>query len=180
MYGMVNKAIVEYIQNHHDLEVWREIKAKANLPVDHFISMEQYPDSVSVAMIMATAEMQDRSATTILEEIGEYWIEFALKSDYGDLLEVSGDTLPEVLMNLNHLHERVGQAFANLDPPSFWCTDVTQNSLVLHYASSRLGLAPMVIGLVKGLSTMLGVTSTVDPITRPNSESDHAEFLVRY
>ncbi|MEM7343572.1 MAG: heme NO-binding domain-containing protein, partial [Chloroflexota bacterium] len=153
---------------------------KADISTDEFLSMEQYPDADSVALVVATAEIQDRDPAAVLEEIGEYWIEFALNSHYGDLLRISGDTLPEILMNLNNLHERIGQAFPNLDPPSFWCTDVAENSLTLHYVSNRAGLTPMVAGLIKGLSNMLNASCTVTQTVALADGAHHDEFLVTF
>jgi hypothetical protein len=40
---------------------------------------------------------------------------------YGDLMDMSGETLPEFLQNLDELHARVGVIFPKLQPPSFDC-----------------------------------------------------------
>lgn len=172
MYGMVSQAILEYFREEHGSEVLDAVRTQAGCEGVEFARMTQYPDEISVQLIVAAAEILDQPAAALLEKVGEYWVDFALRSDYGELLRIAGRTLPEVLQNLDQLHTRVGEAFPNLEPPSFWCDEVGDDSLVLHYASDRAGLEPMVIGIVNGLGRMLGVETKVAPIaTEPASPS---------
>ena len=143
MYGMVNQAILEYICEVYGDDSRAAVLAAAGSETLQFESMTQYPDEVSYALIGAAAEFLGQPAEAILGKLGEYWVGFALRSDYGDLLRMAGQSLPEILQNLNQLHTRVGQAFADLKPPSFWCDEVTEKSLVLYYASERVGLEPI-------------------------------------
>jgi len=180
MYGMVNNTILEWVSRQYGEETAQEVRRKANLETNVLINMEQYPDQESFALVGASADILEKSQAEMLEEIGEYWIEYALKSDYGDLLRMAGDTLPEVLMNLDNLHVRIGNAFPKLEPPSFWCTEVAEESLHLHYSSHRPGMAPMIAGLIKGLGTMLGVTCTVQQAAFRDQGADHDVFWVQY
>ena len=180
MYGMVNKAIKACIIDHYNINTWQEVKKKARTTTDEFISMEQYPDEDSVALVVAGAEVLNKEPGEMLEEIGEYWIEFALNSDYGDLLRMAGNTLSELLINLDNMHVRVGSSFPNLQPPSFWCTNVEKGSLILHYSSKRPGLAQFVVGLVKGLASMLSISCTIQQTAFRDQGEDHDEFAVKY
>ena len=161
MYGMVNQAIVEYLGDEFGSEILCAVLEQSGCQETPFSSMTQYPDEISYALIGAAADATGRPAGSILEKIGEFWVEFALRSDYGDLLRMAGNDLPNLLQNLNHLHARVGEAFDDLKPPSFWCSELTEDSLVLHYASHRPGLEPMVAGLVRGLGRLVGTDTTV-------------------
>ena len=146
MYGMVNQAILEYFREEYGAEILDSVRSRAGCEGTEFASMTQYPDEVSGQLIGAAAEVLGQPAEAVLEQVGEYWVGFALRSDYGDLLRIAGSSLPEVVQNLDQLHTRVGQAFADLKPPSFWCDEVTEGSLVLHYVSERTGFEPMVVG----------------------------------
>ena len=175
---MINRAILEYFRDEYGAETVEVVRAQAGCEKVQFVSMTQYADETSYRLVGAAAEILGQPADAILEKFGEYWIGFALRSDYGDLLQIAGHSLPEVLQNLNNLHVRVGQAFPDLKPPSFWCDQVTESSLVLHYASDRVGLGPMVIGLVRGLGRMLGVETAVVAIATEPGES--LQFAVRF
>jgi hypothetical protein len=69
-------------------------------------------------------------------------------------MATGGRTLREFLLNLPDLHTRVALIFPELRPPEFACSEVTANSLRLHYRSTREGLTPFVVGLVEGLGGM--------------------------
>ena len=86
--------------------------------------------------------------------------------------------MAEFLANLDNLHSRVGLVCPHLRPPSFSCTDVTEDSLTLHYFTDRDGLAPMVIGLLKGVGARLGTTIAVERSRRREDGADHDEFHV--
>jgi hypothetical protein len=152
MYGMVNLAIQEFLCDGYGHDRWTAIRAKLPKEPDRFLTMEQYPDQLSFDLLMAASDLLGKPVSQLLEELGEYWIGFAQRSGYGDLMDVLGDDLFEALQNLDNLHTRVGFAFPDLRPPSFWLTDIEDDALILHYQSERPGLAPMVIGLVRGLA----------------------------
>jgi heme-NO-binding protein len=176
MYGMVNLAIKEFLCGRYGPDIWAAIRLKISMDFDQFLTMEQYPDQLSVDILVAASDLVDEPASRLLEQLGEYWIAFAERSGYGELLEVLGNDLFEALQNLDNLHTRVGFAFPDLLPPSFWVTDIHGESLVLHYQSARVGLAPMVIGLLKGLGRRFSQKVRVGQIDSPSS--DHHRFQV--
>jgi hypothetical protein len=180
MYGMVNLAIQGFISERYGETVWQEIKDRAAPGIDHFLTMEQYPDDVTQRLMMAACEISGDSIPDLMDAVGEYWVEFALHSGYGELLRIIGTTLPEMLSNLDNMHARVALSFPDLKPPAFWCTDVAEHSLILHYQSVRDGLGSMIPGTVRGLAAMLKTTATVEWIARREEGADHDEFLVTF
>lgn len=180
MYGMVNLAIQGFIAQRYGDAVWQQVKQRATPDISHFLTMEQYPDEVTLNMIGTAADLTGDEARGMLEAIGEYWIQFAQRSGYGDLLQVIGTTLPEALTNLDNMHARVGLTFPDLKPPTFWCTDVGEHSLILHYQSEREGLDPMIPGMVRGLAAMLNTPASVKQIGSKGDGADHVQFLVEF
>src|SRR5690606_38474032 len=67
-----------------------------------------------------------------------------------------GSTLREFLGNLDNMHTRVGLSFPRLRPPSFVVRDSGAEAIEVEYHSTREGLAPMVLGLLKGLARSFG------------------------
>ncbi|MEP1075093.1 heme NO-binding domain-containing protein [Leptolyngbya sp. PL-A3] len=160
---------------------WETIKQEASLTdIDYFISMNAYPDDVTHRLVRAACKVLGMSAEEILQAFGEYWVTYTAEEGYGEMLAMAGDNLPEFLENLDNLHARVGLNFSNLKPPSFDSTSVDQSTLQLDYHSTRQGLAPMVMGLLKGLGrrfkTEVDVTQTGDRTTG----ADHDTFLIKY
>ena len=181
MYGLVNKAIEDMVCDYYDEETWETIKENAGLEdIDYFINMEGYPDDVTHRLVQAACEVLGMSAAEILQAFGEYWVTYTATEGYGELLDSAGDDLPAFLNNLDNLHARVGLSFPHLTPPEFDCTDETEQSMNLHYRSKREGLAPMVVGLVKGLGKRFDTEVDIDHTTSRGAGSDHDTFSVRY
>jgi len=178
MYGMINQAILEYLDENFGPDASDAVLTRAACEEKQFAALTQYADEVSYALIGAAAEVLDQPAADVLENVGEYWVGFALRSPHADLLRMAGRTLSEVLQNLDHLHTRIGPSFKQMEPPSFWCDDVTENTLVLNYASERAGLGPMVAGLVRGLGNMLGYSTRTEPVA--NEPGKPMKFLVQF
>lgn len=180
MYGMVNLAIQGFIEDRYGEEIWQQVKQQAAPEIDVFLTMEQYPDEITMAMVDAAIDLTGDDSPEMLESIGEYWVEFTLRSGYGDLLRVIGTTLPETLANLDNMHARVGLLFPDLKPPTFWCTDVDEHSLILHYQSDRGGLERMIPGTVRALAEMLNTTASVELIASRSEGAEHNQFRVEF
>jgi Haem-NO-binding len=185
MYGLVNKAIEQMVCSNFGEETWLQIKQKADIEVDMFLSMEGYPDDITHRLVKAASEVLNMPAADIMHAFGEYWVTYTSEEGYGEMMAMSGNNLPEFLGNLDDLHARVGVVFPKLQPPSFECTEAEETaadgeSLQLHYYSDREGLAPMVVGLVKGLGKRFETEVDVTQTSDRNDGADHDEFLVKY
>jgi hypothetical protein len=180
MYGLVNQAIEDLVRSNHGDAVWTSVRERAGLDDGSFLSMSEYPDTTTYNLVRAASEVLELSQPAILEAFGEYWVLYTSKKGYGDMLEMAGSTLPEFLMNLDQLHTRLGVLMPQLQPPSFVCSDVTEHSLTLAYYSSRQGLAPMVVGLVRGLGKRFATPVTIERTAGREHGLDHERFAVRW
>ncbi len=180
MYGFVNKAIEEMVLNKFDQQTWVEIRQKANISETSFVCMQAYPDDVTYRLVEAASSVLEMPTSTILEAFGEYWVGFAAESGYSDMMDVSGDNLPEFLDNLDELHSRVGAIFPKLQPPSFDCEEKSEDELNLQYFSERKGLGQMILGLIKGLGKRFNTDVEVTQTMRREDGFDHDEYNVKY
>jgi len=180
MYGMVNRAVEEMVCMHHGEPLWEEIKSRAGVDVDVFMSNEPYPDEMTYRLVGAASEVLNLPAERVLEAFGEHWVLHTARDGYGGLLQAAGTTLPEFLRNLPNFHSRVAMIFPKLQPPRFECTDVTADSLRLHYVTHRDGLTPFVVGLLQGLGKMYSTPVTVRLAESRAAGADHDVFDVRW
>ena len=183
MYGLVNKALQNLVCSRFGEDTWETIKRNAGVDIDVFVSMEAYPDDVTYRLVGAAGELLGLSAEEVLTAFGEYWVPYTAKEGYGEMLKLAGDSLPAFLENLDNLHTRVGLMFPRLKPPSFWCTEVREDSLRLHYRpglDSMAGLGPFVIGLVKGLAIRFKTEIEIDQTASRSRGADHDEFLITF
>jgi hypothetical protein len=152
MNGLVNRAIEQLVTSMKGEAGWRGVCAHAGLAADGFVSMQDYDDDVTFRLVKAVSERLELPAEQVLEAFGEYWITYTANEGYGALLTTGGCHLREFLGNLNEIHERVELLFTKLRAPVFRVENVSETEFRLFYTSERNGLAPMVLGLVKGLA----------------------------
>ena len=175
MYGLVNKAVVDLVCSKFGPETWTKIKQKADVDIDVFVGMDAYPDDITYRLVGAASEVLKIPPEAVLEAFGEYWVLYTAQEGYGPMLAAAGSTLREFLMNLDALHARVALTMKELRPPRFRVVDVDTNTMIVEYHSTRQGLAPMVIGLLRGLGIRFETPIDITHQKRP----DHDEFLIR-
>lgn len=180
MYGLVNKAVEDMVVTHYGEPMWEQIKAKAGVDVDVFMSNESYSDDITYRLVAAASETLGAPAEQILVGFGEHWVLHTAQEGYGGLMKAAGKSLPEFLKNLPNFHSRVSMIFPNLQPPRFECRDFADHSLKLHYFSHRPGLAPFVVGLMRGLGLMFKTPVTVSLVEAKAQGADHDVFTVAW
>ena len=180
MYGLVNQAVQDFVTQHHGTGTWQTVREKAGVKDPEFLPLQQYPDELTFAMVGAACEATGRDAATLVEAIGVFWVTFTAQRGYGPLLDQLGATFPEALAALDAMHVRVALMMPNLKPPSFRVRDVRARGLTLDYISHRAGLAPMVIGLVKGLGHKYGLEPNVQLVRAREPGGDTDVFEVSW
>lgn len=175
MYGLVNKAVVDLVVSKFGQDTWNAIKKKAEVDVDVFVSMDGYPDDITYRLVGAASDVLKIPPEAVLEAFGEYWVLYTAQEGYGPMLDASGKSLREFLENLDALHARVALTMPELKPPRFRLVPVDDSTMTLEYHSTRQGLAPMVVGLLKGLSIRFATPIDVTHARR----DDHDEFTIK-
>jgi len=148
MYGMVNQALEELVLERGGPTLWERVKSEAGVSVDMFVRSHGYPDEMTYSLVGAASRCLDLEPSKFLEEFGVHWVLKTAEEGYPDLMKAGGKTLPEFLQRLPDFHTRISLMFPELKPPEFRCSDISEDSLHLHYFSGRAGLAPFVVGLI--------------------------------
>ena len=180
MNGLVNRAIEQLVVSMKGEAGWRGVCAHAGVAADGFVSMQNYDDDITFRLVKAASERLGLPSEQVLEAFGEYWITYTAHEGYGALMAAGGTHLREFLANLNDMHGRVETIFAQVRIPLFRVEDVSDTEYRLYYASEREGLAPMVIGLVKGLAKRFGQSVEVVQIHAKTVVSEEDIFNVRH
>ncbi|MFC5457256.1 heme NO-binding domain-containing protein [Prosthecobacter fluviatilis] len=177
---MVNKAVQDLIIASHGEEVWQQIKLRAEVDDEIFISTQAYPDEVTYRLMGAASEVLGLPAQRVLHEFGRWWVLKTAHHGYGLLLRAGGRNLGEFLQNLPNFHTRIMMIFPALQPPDFQCTDVAPGHVRLHYRSHRQGLSAFVMGLLHGLAEMFAVTAHITQEHSRDSGADHDVFRITW
>ncbi|MEI8297041.1 MAG: heme NO-binding domain-containing protein [Pseudomonadota bacterium] len=157
MYGLVNKALCEMLTRSHGAATWEQIRVKAGVDVEVFISMDGYPDAITYQLVGAASEVLGEEVDKLLYAFGRHWVLDTAAQHYGHLLQSGGRSFREFLLALPNFHARVSLMMPQLVPPEFACSDIGERTLHLHYRSQRPGLVPFVEGLLDGLGELFHV-----------------------
>lgn len=175
MYGLVNQGLKEMVCRERGEDVWREICAALGMTADDFELMKPYPDSDTGRLVEAIAQRLEITPQRVLADFGKYWVLFTANEGYGPIMDLFGHDMRTCLKNLNRMHGHMGAMMPQLKPPRFVVNERSPTSMVLHYYSTRQGLAPMVFGLLQGLADKFGERIEIDHIP-VGARSDHDEF----
>jgi len=178
MYGIVNKAIEELVTTNFGEEKWEAIRLRSGIDIDFFISSEAYDDDITFKLAIAVSEEMGMTVSDVLIALGQWWVLKTTKEKYGGLMEAGGKDLREFLINLPLFHNRVMLIYPKLTPPEFKVTDITENSIHLHYLSKREGLQDFVRGLIQGLGIMYNTPVTINLIQTRDEGNSHEIFNV--
>jgi hypothetical protein len=97
------------------------------------------------------------------------------------MLDLAGDSLAEFLNNLDMLHNRVNNIMPELVAPQFSTRNETANSIELEYRSKRQGMAPMVVGLLRGLGIRFNKENMkIEHIQQKNEVNDCDVFKIEW
>lgn len=180
MYGIVNKAIEDLVKENFGEEKWEAIKVRSGVDIDFFLSNEPYDDDITFKLAHATAVEMNITIQNVLIAFGEWWVMRTSKEKYGGLMEAGGKSLQEFLINLPIFHNRVMLIYPKLTPPEFRVSDITENSIHIHYFSKREGLQEFVRGLLQGLGKMYKTDVTIKLIKTRDQGDQHEVFNVSW
>ena len=180
MYGLVNKAIKELIVANHGEDKWLEICKLSNFLEEDFVGLQAYPDELTFTIISHASNLLDVHSEKFLEAFGEYWILYTANEGYGEMLNLAGETFVSFLNNLDLLHYQVNNIMPNLIPPQFNTRNQKENSIELEYRSHRIGMIPMLIGLIHGLGKRFNLKVNVTQIEALSEGANCDVFLITW
>jgi len=178
MYGMVNQAVKEMVQEVLGQDAWTQICESLKMDHEDFELFEQFDDQITLNLVGEICKKSKMDPKDLLEAFGQYWIKFAQKSDYSAILSTFATSPFELIYSLNNLHDRLELTFTNLNAPSFEVVNEQDNTLTVNYYSNRkdMPLEFFVKGLFMGIFQMFNKNCRVEII--PTLGNAKATFLI--
>ncbi len=93
MYGLVNQAIRGLVESRFGEQHWQQIRVKAGLENDVFLSMEPYDDAITYNLVGAASEILELAPEEVLHAFGKYWVLEVAKKNYAELMKAAGSTI---------------------------------------------------------------------------------------
>jgi hypothetical protein len=150
MYGLLFNILRETVIGEYGPHYWKEICEKSGMieMEGEVVAKQLYSEEKMTSLLSTTADVLGVEKEPILELCGEQFFRNIKHSGHYKVVSCLGHTLEGFLLNLDTLHDHLTLAYPKMKPLSFRA-ETTQNGLLLHYYSTRRGLYPMVIGMVR-------------------------------
>jgi hypothetical protein len=178
MYGLVNRAVEDMAREAGGEALWDRLRLRPGWRTSTSWPCVPYDDDITFRLVHAAAGELDLPVEEVLRRFGRHWITYTGAHGYGPLLAMGGRDLPQFLANLDAMHSRISLSMPELRPPSFRVTELGPDRFRVVYRSHRLGLGPMVQGLLEGLGELFATPVEVTPVVEPDTV--HDTFEVRH
>ena len=165
MYGMINKAIRTLVIREAGEEVWEQVLVASGIDEDVYEDLEAYDDGVTFSLVGATSETLGIPAGDVLEMFGVYWATDVAPKGYGEYFEAFGNDFKSFVAGLDEMHVRITKLLPSLVPPAFEIEELGENHFKVHYVSQRDGLAPLAVGMLKGVAIHFGGKADITPVS---------------
>ena len=176
----MNKALESFAESRMGAVRLESLKTRLGRKGLFFISVEAYPDAETYNLVNALAAEEGSSPERLLVDFGEYWLEYATKSEFGHLLGLMGNDFVCFFENINEIHAPINYCFPKLNPPAFQVEKKGEREFLLHYTSNREGLAPMVVGFIKGTGKRFGHQPVITTVQQAQRGSGTTIFHVEF
>ena len=179
MYGMINQAIRTLVIKEAGEDVWESVLEESGIDEDVYEGLESYDDSVTFTLVGAVSETLDMPAADVLEMFGVYWATDVAPKGYGEYFNAFGNDFKSFVEGLDEMHVRITEMLPSLVPPSFKIKEINKNNFEIHYLSQREGLAPLAVGMLKGIAQHFGGEADITQIEYKGT-NDHDIFEVKF
>lgn len=159
MHGLFNRAIQSFLTDTYGLRLWASVAQAANAPPEGFETLRHYPESLTLALIDASAGRLRRTPETLLEDLGIYLMSHPTQHRLRRLMRFGGVDFIDFLHSLEDLPGRARLALADLDLPELALVQTSANRYLLHCTGpGRLGPAfgHVLAGLLRTMADEYG------------------------
>ena len=179
MYGMNNKAIRTLVIRETNEDVWNTVLETSGIDENVYEDLETHDDSITFSLVGAVSETLDLPAGDVLEMFGVYWSTDVAPKAYGEYFNSFGNDFHSFVEGLDEMHVRITQMLPSLVPPAFDIEKIDNEHFTIHYKSQRDGLAPLAVGMLKGIAKHFGGEADITQIEYKGTD-DHDVFDVKF
>lgn len=170
---MIHTELRKFVVENYNEDAWETILANAGLKGKKYLTMQNYSDKETLAIVGAAVELTGIPLEDLLETFGKFIAPDLIRM-YRALVQPEWKT-KEFLLNIEGtMHKAVRDRNVGAKPPMLSFKDLGGNKLHFTYNSSR-GMTPVAMGIMKGVAEHYDETVTV---TEPEDSSADNQFIV--
>uniref|UniRef100_A0AC34Q941 Guanylate cyclase n=1 Tax=Panagrolaimus sp. JU765 TaxID=591449 RepID=A0AC34Q941_9BILA len=143
------------VVRNYSHDVWLQILEQANLQEKREkILNHYYHDNITYDIVNIISNLTKIPKDQVWESFGTFFVGYVMEVGWDELLRSFSPTLRGFLENLNSMHYFIDHFVykADLRGPTFRCEKGDNDSIILHYFTYRLGIYPIVKGIIKEIA----------------------------
>ena len=179
MKGVINKGIQELVEDRFGKQTWDTICTEAQCEEPSFSPSVDYPDQMTIDLVMAASRCLNLSADDVMIEFGKYWVPNTGKKSYPSLYALAGGNARDFLRNMDRLHRQATVSIAGANPPPMPAEDLPDGRLAIRYSSQRK-LCPVLRGLILGVGLHFGQKLGVEEVSCMRKGDPECVFEVSF
>ena len=149
MHGMIFAELQNYADTKHGRGTWKALLKKANLENRVYLSVQEYPDTEAVGLVMAACAMTGLPLSAVLEDFGQFIVP-SLVRIYGHLLKPEWKTIDVIDHTEATVHTVVRVKNPGAKPPQLKTKRLGPDEVLLIYTSARR-MCFLAVGIAAGL-----------------------------
>lgn len=161
MHGLVNRCIEAFLRNTYGSATWQQVAAEADVHPDGFLTWESSPDSITHAIVLASARRLDKSVGELLEDVGA-WL--SRQEQIRRLLRFGGANFQEFVESLRELPGRIHLVIPDLEFPGFTVLSDAPGRYRIIAEPHQPGLMRVLAGMLRVMADDYGSLAVISVV----------------
>lgn len=162
MYGLLNRALENFLKERHGVPLWQRVANRAQSPSDGFEPLLTYEPALTDALISAACAELGQSRDTVLEDLGTALVSHRDRDGLRRLLRFGGVSFHDFLHSLEELPDRARLALPHLQIPPLVLHDQGAGRFTLMAAPYISGAGFILMGLLRAMADDYGALIVLD------------------
>lgn len=164
MHGLINRSLQCFLRDVFGHSAWQAIAAAAEAPQDGFEPMLRYDDALTHRIIDAAAARLDRSAESLLEDLGTYLVSHPNRESLRRLLRFGGVDFVEFLHSIDDLPGRARLAVPDLALPPLEVDEHAPGRFSVTLRTDHAGFCHVLTGILRAMADDYGALVLLEPV----------------
>ena len=155
MKGVILTCLQELVTTKHGKDRWDQALAAASFPKKSvLLAVSDVDDAAALAIVESVCSNLGLTLAQLADEFGDFWCNVYSRRLYQAFYE-RNRSAKAFLLDMDRVHVAMTRGMPHANPPRFEYEWRGDDTLVVHYRSSR-GLIDFVAGLAKGVGSYYG------------------------
>lgn len=158
MHGLINHSIEYFVRDSYGIAAWQDVAARACCNPGGFAPFRDYPDRLTLQLIVASASVLGKPVDELLEDAGA-WL--ARQPVLRRLLRFSGSSYSDFVLSLEELPDRMHLVLPTLEMPRITVSGKGSGRFRVVVTCSPSEWRSVIAGMLRAMSDDYGALALI-------------------